>query len=75
MEATLETIRQKTVASNRLAAYFVLVLGCVFACFGIYETVEAFSTGGWAMALFLPGLAVVFIVSGTTMLRMLKRKV
>jgi uncharacterized membrane protein (DUF2068 family) len=75
MESTLETIRQKTIAGTKLAAYLLLAAGCVFGCFGIYEIFSAFSTGRWAMGIFLPCLAVVFIVSGITMLRMLKKKI
>jgi hypothetical protein len=74
-EATLETIRQKTIASSRLAAYLIIAAGFVFGGFGVYEISSAFSTGRWTMALFLPSVAVVFIVSGITMLRMLKRKI
>lgn len=75
MEATLETIRQKTIASSRLAAYMILAAGFVFGGFGIYEISRALSTGRWTMALFLPGLAAVFIISGVMILRMLKRKI
>ena len=75
MEAALETIRQKTLAGNRLAAYFSLAAGFVFACLGIYEVTKAVSTGRWwAMTFVIPGLAVVFIVAGIAMLRILKSK-
>lgn len=74
MEAALETVRQKTLNSSRLAAYFLLAAGFIFGCFGIYEITLALSTGRWAMAVFLPGLAFVFFVAGAAMLRMLKSK-
>jgi hypothetical protein len=74
MEAALETIRLKTLNSNRLAAYFILAGGFIFGCFGIYEITRAPSTGDWVMAAFISGLAVVFFIAGTAVLRMLKSK-
>jgi hypothetical protein len=75
IEAALETIRQKTVTGNRLAAHFLLAAGFVFAGLGIYEMTKAVSTGRvWAMTFAMPGLAVIFIVAGIALLRMLKSK-
>ena len=71
MEAAFEIIRQKSVKSGRISAYFLLAAGFLFGCFGIYEITEALSTGRWVMALFLPGISVVFIAIGIAMLRLL----
>jgi hypothetical protein len=75
MEAALETIRQKTVVGYRLTAYFLLAAGFVFAGLGLYEVMKAVSTGRvWTMTFLIPGIAVIFIVSGIALLRMLKSK-
>jgi hypothetical protein len=71
----LEHIRQKTVAGNRLAAYFLLAGGFVLGGLGIYEVMKAVSTGRvWPMTFFIPGFAVVFIVAAMAFLRMVKSK-
>jgi hypothetical protein len=74
MEAALENIRQKTINSNRLAAYFCLAAAFVLAGVGIYEITRAVSTGRWVLAVYIPAFAVVFFVCGAAMLRMLKGK-
>jgi inner membrane protein involved in colicin E2 resistance len=75
MEAALETIRQKTVVGYRLTAYFLLAAGLVFGCLALFEVVKAISTGRvWAMTFAIPGLALVFIVAGIALLRMIKSK-
>ncbi len=76
MEAALESIRQKSLASTRGAAYFLIAAGLFFACFGAFEVIKALSTGRyWAMTFFMPGIAVVFIVTGFMILRIVKRKI
>jgi hypothetical protein len=74
MEIALETIRQKTLNSGRLVAYFLFAAAFVFNCVGVYEIIEALSTGTWVMALFLPGIGVVFIAAGIGYLRLAKSK-
>ena len=75
MEAALETIRQKTLVGNRLAAYFLITVGFVFGGLGIYEIIKAISTGHWwQMTFFSPAIAIISFVLGILYLRMLKKK-
>lgn len=75
MEASLETIRQKTISSNRLAGYFCLVAGITFGGFGVYEISRSISSGSWSVVTLLPCcFAVVLTAVGIAMLRMLKSK-
>ena len=74
MESALESIRLKTINGYRLMAYFMFAAAVVFMCFGIYEIIEALSSGTWFLALFMPGLAVVFAAVGMGSLRLVRSK-
>jgi len=73
-EAALESVRRKTVGSNRLTVYFCFGSGLIFGIFAGYEAVGAVSSGRWDMAIFLGGLAAVFIGMGIAWSRMMAKK-
>jgi hypothetical protein len=75
MEDALQTIRQKSVAATRTAAYFMIASGLVFACLGGFEIIKTILTGRyWIMTFITPALAAVFIVAGQIILRTMKKK-
>ena len=73
-EVALESIRQKTIGSNRLAVYFLFGTGLFFGAFAVFETVRAMASGRWHMALFLGGASIVFIGIGAAWSRMVRKK-
>jgi hypothetical protein len=70
----LESIRQKTVTSNRYAGYFSFSTGTLLAALAVFETPRASQTGRWLLVAFLAAMALAFVFAGIALTKMAKSK-
>ena len=70
-EVALESVRQKTLSANRLAAHLLIGLGILFGSFGLF----AMSRKQWFISLYLIGAGVLLAVFGFILLRVASRKI
>jgi hypothetical protein len=71
MESALKMIRQNTINGYKLVTYFVFAAALVLGCFGAFEI---FTAGSWFLALFMLGMAVVFVAIGVASLTLVRSK-
>jgi hypothetical protein len=71
----LESVRQKTITSNRYAGYFLLGTGTLLAAFAVFEIRRASQTGRWLLVAFLAAMALAFVVAGIALSKMAKTKI